>query len=46
MAAPKGNQFAIGNTGREVVLCIISAFEKYFYECDNNTQEVITKRAC
>lgn len=47
MAAPKGNQFAIGNTGREKLFStpelLRAAFEKYFYECDNNTQQVITK---
>lgn len=47
MPAPKGNQFAIGNSGREKKFStpelLQAAFDKYFSECDNHTEKVLTK---
>lgn len=47
MAAPEGNKFAIGNSGREKIFSSVgelqSAIDKYFNECDNKTRKVYVK---
>ena len=47
MAAPKGNDFAIGNSGTEKMFATVEelqdAINDYFEQCDNNTIQVVTK---
>lgn len=48
MPAPKGNKFAIGNSGREkqwnTPEDLQKDIDKYFSECDNNTTKVYDKK--
>jgi len=49
MPAPKGNQFAIGNSGRskkwKSAKDLQRDIDAYFAECDNNTRKVYSKAA-
>ena len=48
MAAPKGNQYAIGNSGKPKMYQSLEemedAIQKYFDECDSHTSEVYDKK--
>lgn len=47
MAAPKGNSFALGNSGKHKIFSsadeLQDAIDEYFRFCDENTRQVITK---
>lgn len=47
MAAPKGNKFAVGNSGGSKIWespeQLQIDIDAYFYQCDNNTEIVFTK---
>lgn len=47
MPAPKGNDFAIGNSGTEKMFKTVEELEdainEYFEQCDKNTTQVVTK---
>lgn len=47
MAAPKGNTYAVGNSGKGKLFSSVQelqdAIDDYFEKCDNNTKPVVTK---
>ena len=47
MAAPKGNTYAVGNSGKGKLFSSVQelqgAIDAYFEKCDNNTKPVVTK---